>query len=104
MSWLTFSILVLLTLLAGFLIVRYWLQIIIIYYVLQIIIALLLFPAIITFVWYFCKGITVGNLSFEGWEKTYSYWIIFYLIAAGVYVGIAVDVIKKGRKLVEKYL
>ena len=104
MNWLTFSVLALLTILLGLFVVRYWLQLLVIYGILVLITCLLLFPAIITFTWYFCKGITMGNLSFEGWERVYLYWVVFYIVGFGVYVGVGLDILGRVKKLIEKYL
>jgi|LakMenE18May11ns_1017448.scaffolds.fasta_scaffold9597833_2 hypothetical protein len=104
MSWTTFFILVICTILTGWLVVRFWLQILIIYYIVQLILILLISSGLTTFSWYLMKGIMTGSGNVEGLLQVWTFSLIFFIVVIAVYAAILGDILAIIRKLVDKIL
>ena len=102
MSWTTFFILVICTILIGWLVAKFWFQILIIYYIVQLILFLLISSGVTTFAWFIMRGIMTGNADVEGWLQVWIYSMVFFVVCLAVYAAILADIFTIVRKLIAK--
>jgi len=104
MSWTTFFNLVICTILIGWLVAKFWFQILIIYHIVQLILFLLISSGLTTFSWYLMRGIMTGSENVEGMLQVWIFSLIFFIVVIAVYAAILADILVTVRKLIDKLL
>ena len=91
MSWSTFIIASLTVIALGYFVVKFWVELALIWIFLQTIFYLTLFSGVSAVLW-----VAFVENTTEGWQRTWTFFFIFYATIVGVIVCITLDLFKYG--------